>query len=111
LYFDTINAQQYDKLECCEIVMVVSLKTSGIWWCVGGRVLLDISENCAACIFRIKHSMMGGLLVLEDLNTCDTTCCAQLLHMNIVIHSFLPGQTHWWQLQIRTVVLMFSVNA
>jgi len=37
-----------------------------MWCCVGGRVLLDISEYCGACIFRIKHSMMGGLLVPED---------------------------------------------
>ena len=40
--------------------------SSGMWCCVGGTVLLDISENCAACIFRNKHSLMGGLLVPED---------------------------------------------
>ena len=27
MYFDTVTAQQYDKLEWCEIVMVVSQKT------------------------------------------------------------------------------------
>jgi len=37
-----------------------------MWCCVGGRVLLDVLEYCIVCIFRIRRSMMGGLLVPED---------------------------------------------
>jgi len=76
-------------------------------------------EDCLSTKMRATqsfHTLRHTHLVTqhhapEDLNTCDTTCYAQLLHINIIIYSFLTGQTHWWQLQFRTVFLMFSVNA